>query len=356
MKKVITAIAALVFALSVNTVVAYPFDWATVMRNVDDSGYDNIMVPTRATTSAAVLGSPANSDYPLWFYFNNCFPIVSTTTVYGSAKVITFDPYCTNDLNTVFNAIDLLTLSKVSTTTRAADLASIQGQIEPLLNLSTMSTEINANLFGTSTTMLANNASTSNGFMTKSQSNKLDAYPSYSSLLSSMSSGTVSSVGATSSDFTISGSPVTSSGTITLNLNATGTPGTYTKVTTNNKGIVVSGSNRTFNNNVSRSFNSNYTISTTSDAFVTYSINTSWSLGIAVGGAASSTLQYSTNGGSSWNTVSSISKNISALTVAFTGSDDMNLSGTIPAGALARIVTASNNMTITYVRGQEVLE
>lgn len=36
-------------------------------------------------------------------------------------------------------------------------------------------------------------------------------------------------------------------------------------------------------------------------------------------------------------------------------SDDMNLSGMIPANALTRIRTSSSNMTVTYVTGQEVL-
>lgn len=54
--------------------------------------------------------------------------------------------------------------------------------------------------------------------------------------------GTLTSVGIASSDFTISGSPVTTSGNITANLNTSGvTAGFYGGVTVTNKGIVTAG-------------------------------------------------------------------------------------------------------------------
>jgi len=60
--------------------------------------------------------------------------------------------------------------------------------------------------------------------------------------LPSSGSGTVTSVGITSSDFSISGSPVTTSGSITANLNTTGiTAGTYGRVTVDSKGRVTAG-------------------------------------------------------------------------------------------------------------------
>jgi len=55
-------------------------------------------------------------------------------------------------------------------------------------------------------------------------------------------SGSVTSVALASSDFTISGSPITDAGTITANLGNTGvTAGTYTKVTVDAKGRVTTG-------------------------------------------------------------------------------------------------------------------
>lgn len=54
--------------------------------------------------------------------------------------------------------------------------------------------------------------------------------------------GTVTSVGLSSSDFTVSGSPVTTSGSITANLNTSGiSAGTYGIVTVTNKGIATAG-------------------------------------------------------------------------------------------------------------------
>lgn len=54
--------------------------------------------------------------------------------------------------------------------------------------------------------------------------------------------GTVSSIGITGSDFSISGSPVTSSGNIALSLSTTGvTAGSYGKVTVDTKGRVSAG-------------------------------------------------------------------------------------------------------------------
>ena len=58
--------------------------------------------------------------------------------------------------------------------------------------------------------------------------------------------GTVTSVGLLSTDFTVSGSPITGSGNITANLNASGiTAGTYQGITFNSKGIATAAVNVT---------------------------------------------------------------------------------------------------------------
>ncbi len=111
--------------------------------------------------------------------------------------------------------------------------------------------------------------------------------------------------------------------------------------------------NPTVNNNVARTLDTEYTISETKHARVSYSINVSWDLEALLSGNATAFLEYSTDEGANWITVNQVSKNIGLLT--FAGADDLNLTGEIPANALVRIRTAETNMTVAYTRGQEVL-
>lgn len=111
----------------------------------------------------------------------------------------------------------------------------------------------------------------------------------------------------------------------------------------------------TANDNVSRTLNSNYTISSNvRGAICNYSINASWTVNALLSGSGAAFLEYSTNSGSTWITVNNVGKSLNLLT--FAGGDDMNLSGFIPSTATStRIRTTATNMTITYTRGQEVL-
>jgi len=95
-----------------------------------------------------------------------------------------------------------------------------------------------------------------------------------------ISSGTVTSVGITSSDLSVSGSPVTSSGSITANLNTTGvSAATYNgNYTVDNKGRITAASNISVNNSpsptiqtVAAAANGNQ-ISSTRVAVVNYSV------------------------------------------------------------------------------------
>lgn len=108
------------------------------------------------------------------------------------------------------------------------------------------------------------------------------------------------------------------------------------------------------NNNVARALNTPFTVSTTHGARLSYSINAAWTVAALLSGTGSAFLEYSTDGGSSWITVNQVSKTLNLLTVA--GNDDMNLVGEVPPNVLVRIRTTSTNMTISYVRGQEVLK
>lgn len=117
----------------------------------------------------------------------------------------------------------------------------------------------------------------------------------------------------------------------------------------------------TINTAVSRSLSNaagstnRYTISTTQNARVVYSINVVWNITALLSTASTVLLEYSTNSGSSWVIVSQVSKNVN-LGLLQSGSDDLNVSGEIPANALVRIrPSVSTNSTITYTTGQEVL-
>lgn len=93
------------------------------------------------------------------------------------------------------------------------------------------------------------------------------------------SGGTVTSVGLTGSDFTISGSPVTGSGSITLALANSGvTAGTYSSVTVNAKGIVTAATSSSAANTPVRTIQTvaaaanGWQISSTRNSQVNYSI------------------------------------------------------------------------------------
>lgn len=175
-------------------------------------------------------------------------------------------------------------------------------------------------------------------------------------------SGTVTSVGLTSTDFSVSGSPVTTSGNITANLNTSGVvAGTYRGAyTVNSKGIITTAIDPTVNNTVARSLSNaagstnRYTISATQPAFVTYSITMNFTITALAASSASVFLEYSMNAGSTWVTVSQVNTSFN-LGLALSGSNDMSLSGYLPANALVRLRPATTNATCTYQLGQEIL-
>lgn len=164
-------------------------------------------------------------------------------------------------------------------------------------------------------------------------------------------------------NITLSGD-VTGSGStaITTTLSNSGvTAGTYRAgVTVDVKGRVTDGLNPTVNNAVSRSISNGagstnrYTISTTRPCFVTYSITMNFTVTALLSSSATVFLEYSTDGGTVWSLVSQVNTSF-GLGLALSGSNDMSLSGYIPANALIRLRPATTNATVSYVTGQEVL-
>lgn len=186
--------------------------------------------------------------------------------------------------------------------------------------------------------------------------------------LATYSPGTVTSVGITSSDFSISGSPVTASGNITANLNTSGvTAGIYNVLTVNSKGIVTSGSNYTFNNAPSRSIvttaaaANGWQISASTPAFVTYSVTISTTVslsGNAVGYVVLEVAATNSTTASDWKEIGRVSSGQSGtlvigLTLNQTGGG--SLYGVVPMGWYTRLRSVNTSGTPTYTlnSGQE---
>lgn len=181
-------------------------------------------------------------------------------------------------------------------------------------------------------------------------------------------SGTVTSVGMTSTDFALSGSPITTSGSMTANLTTTGVSAdTYSGVTVDTKGRVTAATKRSFANTASRSLvtgtgATGFQVSSTRDAFVTY--NTTSSSTATIGGASSITVVLEiapTNSSTAgdWVEISRFS-NGQTITLAVvlqsvqTGAG--NLTGIVPAGYYAKLRTiTTGTASATYNTGQEVL-
>lgn len=109
---------------------------------------------------------------------------------------------------------------------------------------------------------------------------------------------------------------------------------------------------------VTRALNTNYTISTTKQADVFYSVTSTATNPLLAGTSSGNAyLEYSTNSGSTWIGVSQVGNSNGvglAVAVALTNGQTSVLSGTIPANALVRIRTVVNgSATVTYASGQE---
>lgn len=116
----------------------------------------------------------------------------------------------------------------------------------------------------------------------------------------------------------------------------------------------------TVNSAVSRTLNSNYTISSTRMATVNYSITISVTNPLLIGSSVGTAfLEYSTDGGTNWITASQVSNSSGVgltVTIGITNTQTSILTAAIPTNALTRIrTTTSDTSSVTYVTGQEVL-
>lgn len=110
----------------------------------------------------------------------------------------------------------------------------------------------------------------------------------------------------------------------------------------------------------SRSLNSNFTINTTKEAIVSYSITCSVTNPLLAGSSTATVyLEYSTNSGSTWQLPAQNGNSSAvgvAVAIAITNSQTVTVAGTIPANALVRLRTATTGTaSTTYVTGQETV-
>ncbi len=173
--------------------------------------------------------------------------------------------------------------------------------------------------------------------------------------------GTVTSIGISSTDFSVSGSPVTTSGSITLNLGNTGIAGTYSGVTTDGKGRVTSGTTRSFSN-PARTLNSAFQISGSRDCLVSYTVDIACTISLTAGQTGTLTLEYADDSGFTTNVVTvqtAVNANTGALTIGLnlTQTTTAGITGVVPAGKYVRIRTANTIGTpsFTFRAAQEVL-
>lgn len=112
-------------------------------------------------------------------------------------------------------------------------------------------------------------------------------------------------------------------------------------------------------NTITRPINATtYTISTTKNARVYYTISISCTATIGAASAGGVLLEYSTNGGSTYTSIGEV-KNSNTVTLAIVlnsvNLQQTILSAEIPANALCRMTsTSTGTTTISYIRGQEI--
>lgn len=173
--------------------------------------------------------------------------------------------------------------------------------------------------------------------------------------LPSSGTGTVTSVTAGTG---LSGGTITTTGTVSLP--NTGSPGTYSTVTSDTQGRIVSGFMRGFTQPM-RSLNTAFQPSTTQDTFVSYTVDVAATLSLTGGATGTVTLQYADNSAMSTNLVSvqsGVNGNTGTLTIglALTQTGTCFLTGIVPAGKWVRLLTTNTTgtPTFTYRQAQEV--
>lgn len=139
------------------------------------------------------------------------------------------------------------------------------------------------------------------------------------------------------------------------------TAGTYSGITVDAKGRATGGTTRSFNY-TTRSLNTCFQVSSSRDAFVSYSVDILTTLTLTTGAQGTVYLRIYTNSSCTTGTqevVRFVNGNTGALTIGLNLSQNVTgtLSGVIPSGSWVQLVTENNTSTPTFTArpGQEVL-
>lgn len=181
MKKTFITTLIAISALTSTVAFAAPFDWVSSYRNSTDDDNTFYSFGRASSTRPAVIGTTDANVQQVYYYLGNGLRVDGTSGSLGVGNFqISVDLGGWNPLD-VGNLGDLLDAkSNVSTVTAlstnlGAATSSMASVVTSLTGINLVMAEISANLYGTSTSMRANAASTTAGLISKADKAKLDA-------------------------------------------------------------------------------------------------------------------------------------------------------------------------------------